>query len=274
MTGVLILLIIVLAAVAIPAIPRRRREARRAQLRRKPFPPAWRQVLERNVLLYNHLPPALREQLHGLIYIFLAEKNIEGAAGLQVTDEIRVTIAGQACILLLNRETEYYPRLYSIVVYPHSYEVDKPLFFSGRQHVEATETRLGESWPTGAVVLAWDHVRKGAADIHDGHNLVFHEFAHQLDQENASADGIPDLGRTSRYITWARVVGREYTDLQQHVKAGMASLLDQYGATNEAEFFAVATECFFERPAQMKAQYPALYEELREFYRQDPVAYN
>lgn len=273
MIGLLILLLVVVAAVAIPAIARRRREARRARLRRQSFPAEWRQVLERNVPLYNHLPLPLKEQLHGLIHIFLAEKNIEGAAGLEVTDEIRVTIAGQACILLLNRETEYYPRLYSIVVYPHSYEVDKPLFFSGRQHIEATETRLGESWPTGAVVLAWDHVRQGAADVHDGHNLVFHEFAHQLDQENASADGIPNLGRSSRYIAWARVVGREYEDLQQHVKTGMASLLDQYGATNEAEFFAVATECFFERPAQMKAQYPELYEELKEFYRQDPVTY-
>ena len=273
MTGLLILLIIVLAAVAVPAISRRRREARREQLRRKPFPPVWRGILERNVPLYNHLAPPLKEQLHGLIHIFLAEKNIEGAAGLEVSDEIRVTIAGQACILLLNRETDYYPRLYSIVVYPHSYEVDKPLFFSGRQHIEATESRLGESWPTGAVVLAWDHVRQGAADVHDGHNLVFHEFAHQLDQENASADGIPNLDRISHYITWARVVGREYKDLQQHVKSGMASLLDQYGATNEAEFFAVATECFFERPAQMKAQYPELYAELKEFYRQDPVTY-
>jgi MtfA peptidase len=273
MTGLLILLFIVAAAIAVPAISRRRRAARREQLRRKPFPAEWRRILERNFPLYNHLPPPLQEQLHGLISIFLAEKNIEGAAGLEITDEIRVTVAGQACILLLNRETDYYPRLFSIVVYPHQYEVDKPLFFSMQQHIEATETRLGESWPTGAVVLAWDHVRQGAADVHDGHNLVFHEFAHQLDQENASADGIPDLGRTSRYITWARVVGREYEDLQQHVKAGMASLLDQYGATNEAEFFAVATECFFERPLQMKAQYPELYRELQDFYRQDPATY-
>jgi MtfA peptidase len=273
MIGLLILLFIVLAAFAIPAISRRRRDARRKELRRKPFSPEWRQVLERNVPLYNHLPPALKEQLHGLIHIFLAEKNIESAAGLEMTDEIRVTIAGQACILLLNRESDYYPRLFSIVVYPHSYKVDKPLYFSGHHHTENVESRLGESWPTGAVVLAWDHVRQGAADVHDGHNLVFHEFAHQLDQENASADGIPNLGRTSRYITWARVVGREYEDLQQHVKAGMASLLDQYGATNEAEFFAVATECFFERPAQMKAQYPELYEELKGFYKQDPATY-
>ncbi len=273
MTGAFILLLIVAAAAAVPAISRRRRAARRETLRRQPFPAGWRGILERNVPLYNHLPPALKDQLHGLIRIFLAEKNIEGAAGLEITDEIRVTIAGQACILLLNRETDFYPRLYSIVVYPHSYEVDKPLYFSGRQHIESTEARLGESWPSGAVVLAWDHVRQGAGDVHDGHNLVFHEFAHQLDQENSSVDGIPDLGRTSRYITWARVAGREYKELQRHVKSGMASLLDQYGATNEAEFFAVATECFFERPAQMKAQYPELYEELKDFYRQDPVSY-
>jgi hypothetical protein len=273
MTGALILLFIVLTAILIPAIARKRRKARRNQLRRKPFPSNWRRILENNVPIYHRLPAPLKEQLHGRINIFLAEKNIEGAAGLEMTDEIRVTIAGQACILLLNRETDYYPRLCSIIVYPRQYEVDKPLFFSGLQHIEATETRLGESWPSGAVVLAWDHVRQGAADVHDGHNLAFHEFAHQLDQENASADGIPDLGRASRYIAWARVVGREYQGLQQYVKAGMVSLLDQYGATNEAEFFAVATECFFEKPRQMKAQYPELYEELKEFYHQDPTNY-
>ena len=274
MTGALILLFIVLTAILVPAMARKRRDARREQLRRKPFPPEWRDILEKNVPLYNHLPLPLKEQLHSHIHIFLAEKNIEGTAGLEMTDEIRVTIAGQACILLMNRESDYYPRLYSIIVYPHQYEVDKPLFFSERQHIEATETRLGESWPSGAVVLAWDHARQGAADVHDGHNLVFHEFAHQLDQENASADGIPNLGRASRYITWARVVGREYQDLQQRVKAGMASLLDQYGATNEAEFFAVATECFFEKPRQMKAQYPELYEELKKFYHLDPANYD
>jgi MtfA peptidase len=273
MTGALILLFIVLTAFLIITNARKRREARREQLRRKPFSVEWRHILERNVPLYQQLPAELREQLHGHINIFLAEKNVEGAGGLEITDEIRVTIAGQACILLLNRKTDYYPRLYSIVVYPHSYEVEKPLYFSGHHHVEGVETRLGESWPSGAVVLAWDHVRQGAADVHDGHNLVFHEFAHQLDQENASTDGIPDLGRPSRYIAWARVVGREYQDLQQQVKAGMASLLDQYGATSEAEFFAVATECFFEKPCQMKARYPELYEVLKEFYRQDPIRY-
>jgi MtfA peptidase len=116
-------------------------------------------------------------------------------------------------------------------------------------------------------------VKARPEDVREGRNLCLHEFAHQLDQENASADGIPILSRTSRYAPWARVMGREYRRLKRRVSAGMWTLLDEYGATSEAEFFSVATECFFMRPRQMKAQYPELYSQLQEFYGQDPASY-
>ncbi len=274
MNGLAFLLLIVLLIMAVPAVARVRREARRRELRARPFPPEWESVLDRNVPLYRRLPSGLKEQLHGHINVFLAEKNFEGGDGFPVTDEIKVTVAAQACVLLLNRETGYYPRLRSIIVYAGPYEVEKPIYFSGAQHIEGTEFRLGESWPTGAIALAWDHARQSARDIQDGHNLVFHEFAHQLDAENAQSDGIPALGRASRYISWARVLGKEFLEIQRRVKQGMMTgLLDKYAATNSAEFFAVATECFFEKPAQMRQQYPALYQELKNFYNQDPVLY-
>jgi len=270
-------ILVLLFAFSIPAaviVRRHRTESRREHLRRQPFPEEWRRVLDHSIPLYRHLPTPLKEQLHGHINVFLAEKNFEGGGGLTMTDEIRVTIAAQACILLLNRRTDYYPRLYSIIVYPEEFTVERPLYFSGHHHLEGEETRLGESWPTGAVVIAWSHARQGSSDPNDGRNVVFHEFAHQLDQEDGRADGMPVLQRTSSYITWARVLGRQYEDLQLRVKSGMASLLDKYGATNAAEFFAVATECFFERPRQMEAQLPDLYRELKDFYNQDPARYD
>ncbi len=249
------------------------RERRRSRLFSRPFSPAWRTLLERHVPIYRRLPPASRRELEGHIQVFLDEKRFEGAGGLTMTDEIRLIIAAQACVLLLHRVTNYYSRLRSIIVYPHAYEVPRLKPFSGAHHLEETESRLGESWPFGAVVLAWDHVKQSALDPGDGRNLVFHEFAHQLDAENAASDGIPVLPRTSRYIVWARVLGAEYRDLQERVQAGGEGLLDRYGATNAAEFFAVATECFFERPVELRARHPRLYAELQTFYRQDPVTY-
>jgi MtfA peptidase len=273
MTGWIVILLLVAAGIAFVVVSRRRRESRRRLLRAKPFPAGWRELLDRNLPLYRQLPETLREELHGRIQVFLAEKNFEGAGGMEITDEVRVTIAAQACLLLLNRETEYYPRLFSIIVYPTAFEVEKPAYFSGPLYIEDVEERLGESWSSGAIVLAWDEARSRAEDVRAGRNLCLHEFAHQLDQENASADGIPILSRSSRYAPWARVLGKEYRRLKRRVSAGMWTLLDEYGATSEAEFFSVATECFFIRPRQMKTQYPELYGQLQEFYRQDPASY-
>ena len=273
MMGALVILLLIVLAVAVARIRRARTRSRREQLRRKPFPAAWREILDRNVSLYRQLPAPLREQLHGHVQVFLAEKNFEGAAGQEITDEVGVTVAAQACLLLLNRPTSYFPRLFSVIVYPTQFEVNQPRFFSGPHYIEDTDERLGESWSTGAVVLAWDECKSRPEDVRAGRNLVLHEFAHQLDQENASADGVPILGRTSRYAPWARVLGKEYRRLRRRVSAGMWTLLDEYGATNEAEFFSVATECFFMRPKQMQTQYPELYAQLREYYVLDPASH-
>jgi len=244
---------------------------RRRRLKRIPFSTAWREIIERNVSYWHVLSEEDRLELEGHILVFLAEKDFEGCNGLEVTDEIRVTIAAQACLLLLHRDTDYYPTLRSILVYPGAYlaRVTEPV---GHGVVrEGVSVRLGESWRQGSVILSWDDVLRGAADIHDGQNVVLHEFAHQLDQEEGSADGAPVLPKRSLYVAWARVLGAEYTRLLKDAGRGHKTVLNKYGAVNPAEFFAVATECFFEKAHQLKRKHPELYEELRLFYRQDPA---
>ena len=249
------------------------KKIRREKLRQKPFPDLWKDIMQKNVPLYRYLSSADQQELHGHINIFLAEKHFEGCAGLEITDEIRLTIAAQACILLLHRETDYYPALTSILVYPHAYLVNHRERNAIGLVTERIQQRLGESWAHGTVVLSWDDVRAGAWDLHDGHNVVFHEFAHQLDLEDGQvADGSVLLPRRSMYLAWARILGREYDALQKNVASGHKTVLDRYGATSPAEFFAVATECFFEKSISLKKKHPELYEELKLFYQQDPAS--
>jgi Mlc titration factor MtfA (ptsG expression regulator) len=247
------------------------RGSKRKRLLGRPFPPEWEEILEHNVALYRYLPEPLKKELKGHIKVFLGEKNFEGCGGLEITDEIRVTIAGQACILLLNRvKPTYYPTLYSILVYPSAY-VAKQVTVEGMQHTEEMSVRGGESWTRGEVVLAWDFVRKAAIDLSFGHNVVLHEFAHQLDQEDGRADGAPILRKSTSYKTWAHVLSRDYEGLRRDALSGRHDIMDAYGATNPAEFFAVATETFFEKPKQMKLSHPELYEELKSYYGLDPL---
>lgn len=248
-------------------LKRRRREA----LKANPLDAAQRAILERNVPYLRRLSPADREELEGLIQIFLAEKEFEGCAGLQLTDEMRLTIAAQACILLLHRETDIYPDLDVILVYPSAYKVPAG-HADGGIVLEGEQARLGESWTRGIVVLAWDHVKSGAAQPADGQNVVLHEFAHQLDGEDGAMDGAPDLGTRAAYTSWAQVLGEEFTELSERIHAGRRSDIDPYGATNPSEFFAVLTEMFFEKPRALQKRHPDLYEELSSFYQQDPAS--
>lgn len=248
------------------------REHRRRRMRRRPFPPEWVSILERNVPLYTRLTAEDREELRGHIQVFLVEKRFEGAGGLSITAEIRVTITAHACILLLHRRTDYYPGLYTIIVYPSAYVAPRTERNPFGVVAETIETRLGESWTRGTVVLSWDAVKAAASDINDCHNVVMHEFAHQLDGEDGEVEGAPILPDRSMYVTWARVLGREYEQLRRDSAHGRATVLDRYGATNPGEFFAVATECFFTRPRSLRRGHPELYDELKAYYRQDPAA--
>ncbi len=262
------------AAVAVPigmAASRIARAARRRRLMREPAPPEWRDIIEKNVALYRYLPEGLKGRLHGHMHNFLHEKHFEGCGGLEMTEEIRVTVAAQACILLLNSKSpSYFPKCDSILVYPSAYLADRKVDM-GSHWIEEKSARLGESWTRGVVVLAWDRVRQRVLDVEGGHNVVLHEFAHQLDQEDGAGDGAPILEKRSSYASWARVFGREYEHLRQKAEMGARDVMDLYGATDPAEFFAVATETFFEKSRALREKHPDLYEQLRDYYKLDPA---
>lgn len=247
------------------------RRMRHQRLREQPFPPAWTAILEARVPYAKLLDESDRAWLEDLIQIFLSEKVFEGAQGLEITEEMRVSVAAQACILLLgDEETSVYPELSRIILYPAAYVVKREVR-DGAVMREKEEVRLGESWDRGQMVLAWSAADHGARDLKDGKNVVMHEFAHQLDQAAGDADGAPELPRGMAYGAWARALGREFENLKEKTEAGRRSLIDAYGATNPAEFFAVATEHFFEQPRQMKERKPELYAQLVAYYRQDPA---
>ncbi len=244
---------------------------RRDHLRSAPFPPAWRAIIEKNVPFHAFLPEADRRELQGLVQVFLAEKNFEGCGGLELNDEIKVTIAAQACVLLLHRETNIFPRLTSILVYPSAYVAKAVEPIGGGVVLEGEQVRLGEAWKDGVAIVSWDDVRATALGHNYGKNLVLHEFAHLLDMEDGAADGTPILERRDQYEAWVRILGEEYERLRRDSTFDRYTALDTYGATNSAEFFAVATEAFFEKPGVLQKRHPELYEELKSFYRQDPA---
>ncbi len=250
------------------------RVRRRRQLREQPFPDAWRQILRRRLPYYRRLPPDLQMQLKKHMQIFLAEKVFVGCAGLTVTEEMRVTIAAQACLLLLNRPTDYYPQLSQILIYPSAFVVNRAETNVAGLVSDTARVLSGESWQQGQVILSWHDTQVGASDPADGRNVVLHEFAHQLDQENGQANGSPRLAHSGQYPRWAEVLSAEFAALQLRARHGVPSLIDGYGASNPAEFFAVVTEHFFEQPAELASQHPALYQEFRQFYRVDPLSWH
>ena len=248
------------------------RDHHREQLCKEPFPLAWSQIIDRNVACYRCLHSDERTRLEDLIKVFISEKHFEGCAGMLITDEVKVTIAAQACLLLLNISHDYYERLVSVLVYPQSFNFEQE---ERCQSGIVSVTNLpvaGLSSSTGTVVLSWPDTVCGARNPDDGMNVVFHEFAHQLDQLDDAMNGAPILYSRSMYRDWAQVLGSEYRRLQEDVAAGTPSLISAYGATRPAEFFAVVTELFFEKPIDLQREHPALYEEFRQYYRQDPAA--
>ena len=236
----------------------------------RPMPASHLDVLARNIPVYRSMPLDLRAQLQRLVQQFLYQKKFIGCEGLEIDDEIRVTIAGQACLLLLNRPTRVYPGLHTVLVYPSAFLVPRQHVDEAGVVTEARQDLLGESWGDGRVVLSWDHVQRGARDWTDGQNVVLHEFAHQLDSESGSNNGAPYLGHHSSYRSWAAVLSRDFAKLRADALYQQQSVLDHYGATSPAEFFAVATETFFEKPYQMADQHAELFAEFLKYYRVDP----
>lgn len=269
--GGLLLLIAALAGAALGG-PSLLRAWRRQRIVRQPFPAAWREILRRRVPLARELPAAQQLRLKQHIQVLLAEVPFIGCAGLVMGDEVRVTIAAQAGLLLLGRGGSF-GNLREVLVYPGHFVVPGQQPGAGGVVHEGRDVLAGQSWQRGQVILAWDAVQAGAADPHDGGNVVLHEFAHQLDQDTGAANGAPYVGRGAVQRVWARVMAQEFAALQSRLARAEPGVLDPYGASSPAEFFAVASEHFFEQPAALAAERPALYEQLRRCYRLDPLAW-
>lgn len=268
--GVLIVAAVVIgAALAAPTLARL---WRRQRVVRRPFPAEWRDIVRRRVPLARELPAAQHLRLKKRIQVLLAEVPFIGCAGLEVSDEMRVTIAAQAAFLLLGRGGSF-GNLREVLVYPGHFVVPRSEAGTGGVVHEGRDVLAGQSWQRGQVIVAWDAVRDGAADPHDGANVVMHEFAHQLDQDTGAANGAPYVGRGAQQQAWARVMNQEFVALRARLARAEPSLIEPYAATSPAEFFAVTTELFFEKPAALAAEQPELYEQLKRCYRLDPVSW-
>ena len=249
---------------------------RHERLRARPFPRAWTHILQRRVPLAARLPDALRTRLHGLIQVFIADKPFIGCQGQAIDDELRVTIAAQACLLLLGQGgAECYPQLRQILVYPEAFVVQRRQVLPGGVVAELPQALAGESWAQGQVILAWSEVLAGAADPGDGRNVVLHEFAHQIDQDSGAADGRPWQSDAATRQRWAAAMDAGLAHLRDAGEAGDggSTPIDAYGATDPAEFFAVATEAFFEQPQRLADSAGEVYRELARLYRLDPRAW-
>lgn len=250
-----------------------RRRWRRRQISRQPFPAPWRVLLRRQVPGLRRLPADLQLQLKRRVQVFLAEVPFIGCDGLVVTEAMRVVVAAQACLLLLNRSQDGFGQLRQVLLYPAPFLVRQTQPAADGLVQDGAQWRSGESWQQGQVILSWPDVLAGAAQADDGRNVVLHEFAHQLDQANGPANGAPWMAGARRRARWAQVMQAEFEALRARLAAGQATLLDPYAASAPAEFFAVASEVFFEQGPQLAAQHPALFAELRGFYRVDPLSW-
>lgn len=235
--------------------------------------PQWKSLIAERVPLTAGLSDDEWSRLLALVGQFLRTKQFEGSGGLEITQAMQLIVAAQACLLILNLDAGCYPGVHAVLVYPGTF-VPRPPGLDHRLYtapVPEPVPLLGQH-VRGVVVLSWDSVVQGATAARDGDNVVLHEFAHELDLENGDVDGVPLLEAPSSTREWARVLQRRFEDLRRAADTGQSSVLNFYGATNRAEFFAVATEAFFETPGALQRESPDLYVELKGFYRQDPAA--
>lgn len=247
------------------------RDRRRSRLADEPLPADWLAIMQRNCRHWPALSPTDQARLKRDVRWFIDEKSIEAAQGLSLSDEMRITIATHASLLGLGFAAPPFDRLMTVIIQPEIYVGTKIERSSGFE-LHSQEQRLGEAWRNGPVLVSWKDIVQQCRDWPDGRNVILHEFAHLLDMADSDADGVPSLDSEQQYRTWREVTRAEYRSLVEQASRGRRTLLDWYGATNEAEFFAVATETFFEQPIEMRDVHPQLYDVLKLFYRQDPAA--
>jgi Mlc titration factor MtfA (ptsG expression regulator) len=248
------------------------RRRRRQRIAARALPDVWRRVLDR-VPLIARLPHEDRGELERHILILLAEKRFESAGGFEMTDDARLAIAGQAAVLLLHRTTDYFPLLHSIIVYPAEYEASVVESDDLGVVYEGDESRAGETWMQGSLVLSWDDIAADMAETEAELNVVLHEFTHQLDAETGEMNGLPPIRDRALRADWERAMSSAYERHVAAVEAGRATVLDPYGAEDPAEFFAVAVEAFFQQPLRLRSATPELYGLLCRYFSQDPATW-
>ncbi|OWY04502.1 hypothetical protein B6V76_08295 [Thioclava sp. IC9] len=268
MTALLIL--VILATGCIGCIFWFKRQ-KRSHLLNTALPEPQRVIVQQQVPLIRKLPPDLQDRLEGKISLLLDQVDFIGCDGLDVTDEMRLSIAAQACLLIVNSPS-WYDHLRTILIYPGAFK-SRQAQRNGYVLTERETIRTGESWARGPVVLSWTHAQRGAFNDHDGHNVVFHEFAHQLDDLSGRTDGIPALEKDQSFSGWVTVFAEAYKHHVQQVSHGRRTVIDTYGAEGPEEFFAVLVEVFFERPVELKHAEPALYDQLTTYFRLDPTTW-
>lgn len=260
MTGLWIFLGGVALVILLTALHASQRGRRRRHLRAMSLSEEERALVAEHFPLWERLPAPTRHQVEGWMRVFLEEKSFEACGGLEeVTEEMRLAVAAPACLLIAHRPQDYYERLRSVLIYPDAF------------HAGDDDVRLGESWSTGSVVFSWQSIRQGSANPEDGLNVVLHEFAHQIDQEDGLADGVPEFDEGPDYGRWSAALAPAYERFCERVNAGKRTVLDDYGAESPAEFFAVGTETFFEKPRAMRDEEPEVYREFLRFYGVDPA---
>lgn len=247
------------------------RNRRRKKILATPMPEHWAAILEHNVAQLSRLTTQQRSLLYQRVQIFVKEKYWEGCNGFEITEEVKLTIAGQACLITLGFAKDCFDHLKTILVYPDTYAATDNFQNSIGVLTEGTSFRLGESWGKGPIILAWSSIYEGGQIPDDGRNVVVHEFAHYYDASEGQFNGTPPLRNDEEYQRWEKVMTAEYQKLCHQVEHGAATFIDPYGSTNPAEFFAVCSEHFFEQGAQMRKYSIDLYETLKMFYQQDPA---
>ena len=247
------------------------RARRRRTIAERPFPAAWREILRRGVKQAAWLGEAEAERYHRWIAVFVAEKRFEGCRGLEITDEIRVTIAGQAAVTALGFGDEWFDSLKSVLVYPGDYLVPRTTPLDGGGELEWREARVGETWSGGSMVLSWPGVVDGGR-LRDGpRSVVIHECAHLVDSLDGDIDGVPPLPADAR-PGWIEGITASRARFEEALDDGRSTAFDEYAAESDAEFFAVASECFFQDPHRLLRHDRELYDLLRAAWRQDPRA--
>lgn len=227
-----------------------------------------RAIVAEQVPLTQKLPSEFHGKLEGKINAFLDQIEFIGCNGLEITEEMRLSIAAQACLLVVNSDM-WYDHLSTVLIYPNAFK-SRQSVRNGYVVTERETVRTGESWARGPVILSWTHTKQGAVNDKDGKNVVFHEFAHQIDDLSGHTDGAPNLSRHQNFADWERVFVKAYESHIQHVQAGRKTVIDAYGAEGQEEFFAVAVEVFFEKPVSLKRKEPEVYEQLALLFQLEP----